>query len=89
MEQLKDEFSNTPVTCPVCGEVAISVHKTGNKIFYNHGDVKVIHKEGQRVEVTGSVDMSKRECFGILFTLSYQRGNEGSLARSRLVLKPR
>ena len=52
MEQLKDEFSATPVACPKCGKMATSVHKTGNKIFYNHGEPRVAHKEGQESEVT-------------------------------------
>ncbi len=51
MGQLKDEFSETPVTCPKCGKMATSVNKTGNKIFYNHGEPKVTHKEGQESEV--------------------------------------
>jgi hypothetical protein len=34
----KDEFSDQPEKCPKCGKLATSVYKTGNKIFYNHGD---------------------------------------------------
>ena len=47
MEQLKDEFSDTPVTCPKCGRLATSVNKTGNKIFYNHGDARAEFKAGE------------------------------------------
>jgi hypothetical protein len=47
VNQLKDEFSTAPVTCPKCGKVATSVHKTGNKAFYNHGDAKAEYKDGQ------------------------------------------
>lgn len=47
MEQLKDEFSNTPVTCPKCGRLATSVNKIGNKIFYNHGDARADFKAGE------------------------------------------
>jgi hypothetical protein len=47
MEELKDEFSDKPVTCPKCGKLATSVNKTGNKIFYNHGDAKADFKAGQ------------------------------------------
>lgn len=54
MEQLKDKFSDTPVRCPKCGKMATSVNKTGTKIFYNHGDPKIVHKNAQEVEVTWS-----------------------------------
>jgi len=54
MEQLKDEFSDNPVRCPKCGKIATSVNKTGNKIFYNHGDPKVIHKTNHVLEATWS-----------------------------------
>jgi hypothetical protein len=47
MEQLKDELSDTPVPCPKCGKVATSVHKTGNRIFYNHGSAKTEYKDGE------------------------------------------
>jgi hypothetical protein len=47
MQPIKDEFSDTPVTCPKCGKVATSVNKTGNKIFYNHGDAKANYKPGE------------------------------------------
>lgn len=47
MEQLRDEFSEIPVTCPKCGRLATSVNKTGNKIFYNHGDAKADFKAGE------------------------------------------
>lgn len=47
MGQLKDEFSNAPVPCPKCGKVATSVFKTGNKVFYNHGEPTTQYKGGQ------------------------------------------
>jgi ssDNA-binding Zn-finger/Zn-ribbon topoisomerase 1 len=54
VEQPKDEFTDTPVTCPKCGKMAVSVNRTGNKIFYNHGDPKIVHTDNQGVEVTWS-----------------------------------
>lgn len=47
MEQLKDEFSDKPVPCPKCKKLATSVFKTGNKIFYNHGEPRTEYKDGQ------------------------------------------
>lgn len=49
--QPRDEFSDIPVKCPVCGRMADSVYKTGNKVFYNHGDARAIFKNN-KLQVT-------------------------------------
>ena len=52
---LKDEFSDGPVQCPKCKKTATSVFKTGNKIFYNHGNATVTFKDG-------NVNLSLKAC---------------------------
>lgn len=52
VERLQDEFSSIAVKCPVCGEQATSVYKTGVKTFYNHGEPRVVSKGNQNVEMT-------------------------------------
>jgi hypothetical protein len=42
-----DEYSNAPLKCPKCGMTATSVFKTGNKVFYNHGDATAEYKDGK------------------------------------------
>lgn len=47
MTTRKDEFSEGPVECPTCKKTATSVFKTGDKIFYNHGNATVTWKDGK------------------------------------------